>query len=399
MHGFSPTRIIYTLYNIMAGLYIHIPFCASRCIYCAFYSTTSVAVAEQYVETVCKEMQLRAHEIERVDTIYLGGGTPSLLSADSLHLLFTEIARTFKMGNDVEVTMECNPDDITPDFANTLRSLPVNRISMGVQSFDNARLKFLHRRHNNEQVYSTVERLHEAKIDNISIDLIFGFPGETLSDWENDIDEALRLDVQHISSYSLTYEEKTPLIKLKQKGLVKEIDEETSIRMYQLLIDKLEAAGFEHYEISNFAKIERQRDGKLKSYHSRHNSGYWKGVPYLGLGAAAHSYDGSNRKWNVADLKQYMVNVNQGTIPCEKESLNTEARYNDCITTALRTKDGIDLEWLQNTFGRNYLQHLMKESKTYLDAGQLALTSNRLRLTRKGIMISDMIMSDLMYID
>ncbi len=228
-------------------------------------------------------MELRRNEVDTIQTIYIGGGTPSLLSPQNLTQIFSQIATSFNLSKNTEITIECNPDDITPNFVDILCALPINRVSMGVQTFDNNRLRFLHRRHSQQDVYNAVEYLQKANICNISIDLIFGFPNESLSDWETDIDKALSLNIQHISAYSLTYEENTVLNKLKASGSVSEIEEEISIKMFQKLIQRLKDAGFEHYEISNFAKSITRADGTTFSYRSRHNSSYWHAVPYLGI--------------------------------------------------------------------------------------------------------------------
>ena len=375
----------------MAGLYIHIPFCKSRCIYCAFYSTTAEQMKQAYVDAVCREMELRkaVYEKEGKDvgktlaTVYLGGGTPSQLSPTQLQQLFDTIARHYDVSDDAEITIECNPDDVTEAFAELLRSLPVNRVSMGAQTFDDDRLQFIHRRHTSEQVTTAIQRLREKGIHNISIDLMYGFPDETLEEWEYDIQQALALNVEHISAYALTYEEGTPLYRLLEEGKVKEIDEERSLAMYDRLIDRLQEAGYEHYEISNFAR---------KGWRSRHNSSYWQLVPYIGIGAAAHSYDGRRRQWNIADINSYINHIQQGIVPAEGELLDKDSRYNDHVMLALRTCEGLDLSTLDSD-ERSYCEETAK--KFVLD-GLLVKTDNHLRLSRKGLFVSDMIMSELM---
>ena len=343
-------------------------------------------------------MELRRNEVDTIQTIYIGGGTPSLLSPRNLTQIFRQISTSFNLSKNTEITIECNPDDITPNFVDTLSALSVNRVSMGVQTFDNNRLRFLHRRHSQQDVYNAVKYLQKANICNISIDLIFGFPNESLNDWEADIDKALSLNIQHISAYSLTYEENTVLNKLKASGSVAEIEEEISIKMFQKLIQRLKDAGFEHYEISNFAKSITRADGTTFSYRSRHNSSYWHAVPYLGIGAAAHSYNGTIRKWNVANLKTYIDSINQSILPYEMESLNVETQYNDCITTTLRTKEGVDLGLLNKKYGKHLYQYLLHESEQYLNRGLLVMQNNHLALSQQGIFICDMIMADLMYV-
>ncbi len=374
----------------MAGIYIHIPFCKSRCIYCGFYSTTLLDLRKKYINAVCREMELRKNYIrEPFSTIYLGGGTPSLLDEAELTKLFLYINNVYDVDRNAEITMECNPDDITPEFTNMLSRLPINRVSMGAQTFADSRLRLLHRRHNSDEVKHAVKLLREAGIKNISIDLMFGFPDESLSQWKEDISAALALNVEHISAYSLMYEEDTPLWKMLDTGKVKEIDEELSLTMFKELVCQLTDAGYEHYEISNFAR---------PGYRSRHNSSYWHQVPYIGLGAAAHSFALNSRQWNVADLKLYIEEINNGIIPMEREELDNDTTFNDIITTALRTSDGIDLNALETRLGKRYRNTLISAAGKHLEQGLLEIRHDRLRLTSEGIFISDMVMSDLMIV-
>lgn len=375
----------------MAGLYIHIPFCASRCIYCGFYSTTLPQLQDRYVEAVCREMEFR--EERSLSTIYLGGGTPSQLSAENLRKIFLYINKVYgtdfkeaEDGSEMEITMECNPDDITPEFCETLRTLPVNRISMGAQTFSDSRLRFLRRRHTADEVRTAVKLLRSIGIGNISVDLMFGFPHETLEEWKSDIRECLALNVEHISAYSLMYEEGTPLYKMLVEGKIKEIDEELSLQMYETLINMLTAAGFEHYEISNFAK---------PSFRSRHNSSYWHDTPYIGIGAAAHSFDTVSRRWNVADIKTYIESIERGEQPYEREVLDTDTRYNETVMTGLRTCEGVDLKYISDSFGPKYERHLLGNAQKNISLGNLIIEDNRLRLTRKGIYTSDGITAEL----
>lgn len=389
----------------MAGLYIHIPFCKSRCIYCAFYSTTQHEWMNDYVDALCKEMELRNTPHTTLHTIYLGGGTPSQLSPTLLHRLFHNIYKVYEVASDAEITMECNPDDITPDYAQVIGELPINRVSMGAQTFSDERLRFLHRRHTSNQVKEAVELLRRNGIQNISIDLMFGFPGETLQDWEQDIHEALALDVEHLSAYSLMIEEGTVLYEQMRKEtpsnspclggeLMSSLNredlgesEEQEREMYETLIDRLETAGYEHYEISNFAK---------KGFRSRHNSSYWNGTPYIGLGAAAHSYDIETRHWNISDLQTYIERIRQGILPIEEtETIDDTTRYNDLITTALRTCEGINLTSLPPSLRDYLLENAQKNIVRHL----LEITDNHLHLTRQGLFVSDDVMSDLILLD
>ena len=413
----------------MLGLYIHIPFCASRCIYCGFYSTVPakkkderLSVEERYVNAICHEMELRAEKnsdnsgerIGGLSTIYLGGGTPSQLSFESLQKIFQTIDNVYHIGLEwdienntcttatpIEITMECNPDDITEEFAQNLRSLPINRISMGAQTFSDERLRFLHRRHTADEVETAVKRLRNVNIKNISVDLMFGFPNETLEEWNDDIERLLALDIEHISAYSLMYEKGTPLFRLLQEGKVKEIDEELYRQMYDTLIDRLAKAGYEQYEISNFAKLDVQSPkfniqtskSKIQSlYRSQHNSSYWQNIPYIGIGAAAHSYGNGKRSWNVADIKAYITAIQKNRLPSEEEIIDADTHYNDIIMTALRTCEGIDLSILP----AEYRTYLIRLAKPFQQQGLLKEDNGKLHLTRNGIYVSDSIMSDLM---
>ena len=370
----------------MQGLYIHIPFCKSRCIYCGFFSTTMQDLRQQYVDALCQEMKMRCQGAENISTIYLGGGTPSQLTTDQLRQILHRAYIYNKVEKDAEVTIEVNPDDVTERFANDLTQLPVNRISMGVQTFDDKRLRFLHRRHTAEQVTTAVDRLRAAGIKNISIDLMYGFPGETVADCEADIAKALSLQVEHISTYCLMIEEDTQLQQMLQQGNITETEEELERQMYETIINRLEDGGYEQYELSNFAR---------PSFQSRHNSSYWDGTPYIGIGAAAHSYDIESRSWNIADIKQYIQGMANSQRLYEEERLDSDTRYNDAITVALRTSRGLDLQALSP----KHRTYCLENAQRYLDDGLLERTQdNHLRLTRRGLFVSDMIMSNLIYL-
>ena len=374
----------------MAGLYIHIPFCASRCIYCGFYSTTRLDLRQQYVDALIRELvevgKSKMLKDDSISTVYLGGGTPSQLTIPQLHQLFDAIYIYNKVESGAEVTIEMNPDDVSVPYADTLRQLGINRVSMGAQTFDDERLRWLNRRHTVAQVGQAVTILRAAGIRNISIDLMYGFPDETIDDFVHDIDEAIKLDVEHISAYCLMIEEGTELYRRYGDKRVREYDdskEETERKMYELLIDKLTAAGYEHYEISNFAR---------PSFRSRHNSSYWTGVPYIGLGAAAHSFDGHLRSWNVSDIQQYIAAVNRDERLNEEEELSATDFYNERVMLGLRTCEGVDLSALSDD-ERNYC---IQEAQPFLSDDILLLTDNRLVLTRKGLFVSDYVISSLM---
>ena len=378
----------------MAGIYIHVPFCESRCAYCDFYSTTLLRHRSAYVDTVCRELKLRLGELQGapIETIYFGGGTPSTLTIEELSSILTSL-RNFHLSSFnfqlAEITLEANPDDLTEEYVQGLRTLPFNRVSIGIQSFHDRTLKLVGRRHTAQEAIEAVHRCQRMGLTNISIDLMYGLPGETLEDWTYSLEQAIALRVPHISAYHLTYEEGTRLWRMKEQGIVSAIDEEQSISAFELLREKLLAAGYEHYEISNFA---------LPGYHSRHNSSYWKGIPYIGLGPGAHSYDGTDRRWNLSSLTDYIATPPGEDVPHEVEHLSTEERYDERIITELRTARGIDLTSLLADFGDRYHAHCLRCAAPYIHRGQLIHTAdNHLRLTPESIFISDAVMRDLLY--
>ena len=372
----------------MAGLYIHIPFCASRCIYCGFYSTTHQELRQRYVDALCLEMQQRDNHTDAVGTIYLGGGTPSQLEPSQLQQLFYYINKVYGLSEGQEITIECNPDDLTPAYVEALAQLPINRISMGVQTFCDERLRFLHRRHNAHQIPKAIDRLRQAGFCNISIDLMYGFPGETISQWHYDIDQALALNVEHISAYSLMIEEGMPLHQLITDDS-QLIDEETERQMFFDLIDRLAHAGYEHYELSNFAKK------PANTHRSRHNSSYWHAIPYIGLGAAAHSYNGfDRRRWNVSNLQQYLDGIESGKPLFDYEVLDADTRYNEQVMTALRTCEGLGIDRLSP----RHRSYCLCQARRFITDGLLDYNGTALRLTRKGLFVSNMVMSELMIV-
>ena len=368
-----------------AGLYVHIPFCASRCVYCGFYSTTSLSLRQRYVDALCREMRMLTFK-PKISTIYLGGGTPSQLTHEELNRLFTYIYNVYDVAPDAEVTMECNPDDI---HAGMFNGLPVSRVSMGAQTFSDARLRFLRRRHTAKEVDRAVDTLRHDGIGNLSIDLMFGFPDETLDDWKRDVAHAISLRPEHVSAYGLMFEEGTPLYRMLEEGKVKEIDEELSLSIYSELVDTLGAAGYEHYEISNFARFDGERVSK---WRSRHNSSYWHDIPYIGIGAGAHSYYQATRHWNPDNIIMYMDAIEHGRLPYEEEKIDSDTHYDDIVMTALRTREGICLDRLDSS----HRAFLLANAKAFVDSGLLALENGHLRLTREGINVSNRIMSDLM---
>ncbi len=369
----------------MAGIYIHVPFCKSRCIYCDFYSTTDLSSqAEAYVTALRREMNMRRGELSEVpvETLYVGGGTPSSLPVPLLTDLLNSVADIYPLAEGAEVTVEANPDDVTDEWLSALRRTPVNRLSMGVQTFDDTLLHRLRRRHNSRQATEAVERCLAAGYTNLSIDLIYGLPGQTETMWEDDVRHALSLGVTHLSAYALSYEDGTPLTRMRDEGSIRETDEEVSLAMYRRLMELTDEAGWQHYEISNFCR---------SGFHSRHNSSYWQGVPYLGFGPAAHSFDGQRtRRWNLANLRDY---IQTECAPHECEHLTDDELYDEYIMTRLRTSDGIQIDQLSPS-RRDYC---MTMAEKHLKRGMLTLKDGKLRLTRHGIFVSNDIISDLMH--
>lgn len=375
----------------MAGLYIHVPFCTKRCLYCDFFSNTEMKYKEPYVAALIREMELRKGYMGKatLDTIYFGGGTPSQLHPCDFERIFDAIARLFDTGPSIEITLEANPDDMTPEYVKQISDLPFNRISMGVQSFKEEDLRFLNRRHDRQQALRAVELCKENGLSNISIDLIYGLPGQTLQYWEANLDMAIRLDIPHISAYHLIYEEGTALYKLMKAGKISPVEEDTSVALFSTLIDRLTANGYLHYEISNFA-----RPGMI----SRHNSSYWTGINYLGIGPSAHSYNGENRQWNISSLPAYLQAIEKGTPDLEIETLDINTRYNDFIITGLRTMWGVNYDEIQQQFGKEKLIYCQKQAAPYLKQGLLVEKDGTLTLSKEGIFVSDGIMSDLLWV-
>ena len=375
-----------------AALYIHIPFCRSRCAYCDFFSTTREAEMPAYVQALCHEVEARRSELPhaRVRTIYIGGGTPSLLSPTLLQQILNTVYANYEVDTDAEVTVEMNPDD-SVDVA---RLRHINRVSLGIQTFDDDLLRLIRRRHDSASAIQAVRHLQAAGIRNISIDLIYGLPGQTLAMWERDLDTAFSLGVQHLSAYALSYEEGTLLTRWRDEGRIREASDELSVEMFQRLCQRAREAGFEHYEISNFA---------LPGYQSRHNSSYWTGIPYLGFGPGAHSYDGQRmRRANLPDLNEYLSFYSsprggrEGTAPCSYEQLSDTDLHDEAVMCGLRTREGIYLQQFLARFGQSRLDALLTNAAPHLSAGRLILAADHLHLAEHALMTSDDIMSDLM---
>ena len=373
----------------MAGIYIHIPFCKQRCTYCDFYTEVAPQFIPVLIDSIVRELNIRKDYLQNspISTIYFGGGTPSILSNEQFLLIFEAIYRLFTVAEDAEITFEANPDDLTPGFLASLQALPFNRISIGIQSFDDKDLKRINRRHTSKQAEEAVKNAQKAGFDNISIDLIYGLPFQTLKAWGDQLDRALSLNIQHISAYGLTYEEGTALWKQRENGKIEVVDDLVMNEMYLLLLDKIKTKDFEAYEISNFA---------LPGYRSRHNSAYWKQEPYLGIGPSAHSYDIVSRQWNIASITDYIIAINSNTDFYEREELSLNDRYNDFVMVSLRTSEGIDVKIMENEFGPELAEYCLQNIKTFMDSEQVYYSEGKLRLTAEGIQISNLILIQLM---
>ena len=373
----------------MAGIYIHIPFCKSRCKYCDFFSTTHLEKRAQYVAALLEEWRMRAHEVkEPIHTIYIGGGTPSMLDDSSLQMIIEAIRRESSLNSTAisgtlqgdeaklqEITMEANPGDITLERAQAWRKMGINRLSIGVQSMDDELLQLIGRRHTAEQARKAVAAAQAAGFDNISIDLMYALPSQTMEQWQKDVAEALQMGVQHISTYGLIYEESTVLMTLLDHGVIEAVDEDTEMQMYDYLVEQLAANNFEHYEVSNFALPNRQ---------SRHNSSYWNNTPYIGLGAGAHSYDGQVRQWNISDLDTYIAQSMAHQLQPEKEVLSEEQRHTERVMLGLRTNSGIGIDEIDRS-----------KAQPYIAQGMLIEKDNRIVATTKGYHILNRIIEDL----
>ena len=343
----------------MAGIYIHIPFCKRRCIYCDFFSTTASEKKDDYIKALCKEIKSRVNYIgdETIDTIYLGGGTPSQLEKQDFVNIFNAIYENYKVNPEAEITIEANPDDLTEGYVEMLSTLPFNRLSMGIQTFNDGILALLKRRHNAQQAIDAFRRCRNAGFRNISIDLMYGLPGESLETWKKDLDTAVSLMPEHISAYHLIYEEGTQLYRLKEENKVSEADEDLSNTLFETLISRLKENEYVHYEISNFCR---------PGMHSRHNSSYWTGIKYIGCGPSAHSYDGHSRQWNISSLEKYIDGINNGLNISEMEELDLYTRYNDFVITTIRTAWGMPLERLKTEFGDELYDYCLKMAKPHI---------------------------------
>jgi oxygen-independent coproporphyrinogen-3 oxidase len=374
---------------MMAGIYIHIPFCKKLCYYCDFYHIISKNDNTSFLNALLAEASLRQDYTgsETISTIYIGGGTPSVFSIKELGTILNKINNLFRIEKNCEITIELNPDDVTGLYLSGLKDLNINRISLGIQSWRDSDLKMLNRRHDSAKAKIALEETFKAGFDNVTIDLIYGIPGMSLQQWVSNLDFSLSFDIKHLSAYHLTFEPGTVFGKRLQKGVLLEIDEEESSSQFSTLIEKTESLGFINYEISNFGKA---------GYFSIHNSNYWKQINYLGLGPSAHSFDGYSRQWNTRSVKGYIKQIAEGKSFFEKEELDTKTCFNEYIMTSLRTMWGIDLEYMERTFGKEGYDYVVNLAGKYKDYGMINLDKNTLVLTNQGKMISDNIISEFM---
>jgi oxygen-independent coproporphyrinogen-3 oxidase len=373
----------------MAGIYIHIPFCKKLCFYCDFYHVITPEDNSVFIESLIAEASMRKDYLgsEPATTIYIGGGTPSVLSVKELDIILNQINKQFRVEENSELTIELNPDDVNPAYLDGLRKLGINRISLGIQSWRDSDLKMLNRRHDSAQAARALKEVFNAGFENVTIDLIYGIPGMSTREWASNLDLSFSFDIKHLSAYHLTIEKGTVFGKMLRKGLITEIEEEESASLFNILIEKAETAGFIHYEISNFGK---------PGYFSCHNSNYWKQVNYIGLGPSAHSFNGFSRQWNISNIKSYIKAITAGQPYYEREELDTKARFNEYIMTSLRTMWGIDLEYIERTFEKEGYDYVVNLSAKFRDYGLMKQDKKNLVLTNQGKMISDNIISEFM---
>jgi len=372
----------------MAGIYLHIPFCKQACNYCNFHFSTSLRLKEPLLEALEKEIHMQKHYLEgqQIETVYFGGGTPSLLQPAELMKLWDALEQAFPNQDLKEVTLEANPDNLTRDYLRELRSTPINRLSIGIQSFHDKDLKFMNRAHNAQEADYAVKAAQDLGLENISIDLIYGTPTMTEKEWQQNIQTALNLNVSHISSYALTVEPKTALAHAIGKGKSLAPDDHRTAAQFEQLVQRLTEAGFHHYEISNFA---------LPGKYAVHNTSYWKGNHYLGLGPSAHSFNGSTRQWNIANNAAYIKSILSGTVPSETETLSFENRFNEYVMISLRTMWGADLGYMGKTFGADVTTEFISGSANFIADGLMQEQDRHLILTAKGKLLADGIASGL----
>ena len=371
----------------MAGLYLHIPFCKQACTYCDFHFSTSMNHREELVSALISEIKFQVDYLpeKNLDTIYFGGGTPSLLTMDELERIFESIQHFFTISSDAEITLEANPDDLSANYLRKLRHTVINRLSIGIQSFRDEDLKLMNRAHTAKQAERVVPEAADIGFENLSVDLIYGIPDLKMQGWKKNLDTALALPVNHLSCYCLTVEPRTALAWQVQKGLSKAVDDDEAANQYEWLIEKTEIAGIPWYEISNFGK---------PGFESRHNSNYWNGIPYLGIGPSAHSFNGRKRQWNIRNNPLYIKSINEGKVPFEEEFLTTEQRFNETVLTSLRTRKGLSKESVIKVAGDDAWKKLKSQAEIKIENGLMVEKENNFQLTIKGLLLADAIASE-----
>ncbi len=371
----------------MAGIYIHIPFCKQACFYCDFHFSTSLKKKDELIDCLIREIELRKNELtnETIETIYFGGGTPSLLSQNEIDKIIDAVYLQHKVIDNPEITLEANPDDLSKEKIVELSNSKVNRLSIGVQSFFERDLKLMNRAHNEQEAIECLQ-LATHFFDNISLDLIYGIPGLSNAEWKQNIETSLSFGINHISSYALTVEPKTALENFIKKGIVNDVNDEQAQEQFLILVDELDKKGFIHYELSNFGK---------EGFFSVNNSSYWKGKSYIGIGPSAHSFDGIQRGWNVRNNSKYIKSIQQNQLPTEREVLSKTDQYNEYVMTRLRTVWGVSFEEVKEKFGNVFQDYLLQQSEKYILEHLLYIDDGILRTTKKGKFLSDGIASDL----
>tara|TARA_B100000963_G_scaffold112278_1_gene97758 strand:- start:114 stop:1244 length:1131 start_codon:yes stop_codon:yes gene_type:complete len=375
----------------VSGIYIHIPFCKQQCNYCDFHFSTSLKTKEDLLNALIREMKIQSSFLTgtKIRTIYFGGGTPSLLSQDEIKALFNALNQNFMLDNVEEITMEANPDDLTEQKVKELKNTPVNRFSIGVQSFQAKDLEYMNRAHDVHQAHDSIKRVQDAGWENISIDLIYGTPTLNHEEWQENMQTVIDINVPHLSAYALTVEEKTPLNNAIKKGKQLPLDEDKSIVQFEMLMDFIPKHGLEQYEISNFAK---------KGYKAKHNGSYWTDEKYLGLGPSAHSFDGEKRIWNISNNIQFIKSIKKGQLNNDYELLSQEQRFNEYVLTSLRTKTGCDLDYIKSRFSPFFVDFLTFSVKKWLKNGEIEQKGSFFMLTKKGKLVADWVASELFFI-
>ena len=376
----------------MAGIYIHIPFCKQKCFYCDFYKTTDLSLKSSLIQALNIELKESANQFKEdiIQTIYLGGGTPSLLTEIDIKLIFNTINSYYNINKNVEITLEANPDDLSAEYLKMLSKSNINRLSIGIQSFQDNILKRLNRRHNVSQVIKSIQQAQDVGFNNISVDLIYGIPNLTLSNWEYNLKQIEKLNIQHLSAYHLTIEPNTVFGKLLTQNKISVIKEDDSVQQFSTLIEWAKTNNFEHYEISNFAR---------NNLYSKHNTNYWLQQKYLGIGPSAHSYNKKIRSWNISNTTKYIEAVFNKKDKSESEKLTETDKYNEYLMTRLRTKFGINLKYIKDIFGENKYQELLKSISPFIKNNSINIKNNYAILSNKGIFISDLILSEIIHLD